>query len=341
MSHNYYMVRAMDSTEQYFNAFFGSGIVGVGWSNVDFTEYASSEELREAVRLSYYMDNQYRQQLVSKHLNEVERFKNIQSGDYILVPYYSGVAIAVAEEKEIHANDAVEINLVNQRRVQYRRKNGELLVVPRNELSEGLQRRLRVPGNSVSNLYEFHEEIDRLFSADSYSYSMAQQEKEDSHLQKLRSSLIDRIRQGDTNLQTGGIGLERLVCELMRIEGYTANVLAKTKFAGKADADIEAYRTDAFSNAKILVQVKHHSGISPRAGIQQIVEVLEQTQYEDYDGWFVTSANVSEDDLLFAKEHGIHVMEGHDLADLIISDADKLPEEFRLRLGISRYPTLI
>lgn len=64
MPHNYYMVRAMDSTEQYFNAFFGNGIVGVGWSKIDFTKYASSEELREAVRLSCYTDKQYRQQLL-------------------------------------------------------------------------------------------------------------------------------------------------------------------------------------------------------------------------------------------------------------------------------------
>lgn len=341
MSHNYYMVRAMDSTEQYFRAFFDNSIVGVGWSKVDFTKYASVDSLRNAVFEIYYKDKNYRQQFVSKHLNEVERFKGIQPGDYILIPYYSGVALAVAEKEAFYVQDAIIIDLANQRRVQYRRRNGELLVVPRNELSEGLQRRLRVPGNSVSNLYEFHEEIDRLFAADSYSYSKMQQEKEDKHLKTLRRALIERIRQGDTNLQTGGIGLERLVCELMRIEGYTANVLAKTKFSGNADADIEAYRTDAFSSTKIFVQVKHHSGISPRAGIQQIVDVLSQTQYEEYDGWFVTSANISADDLAFAKEHGIHVMEGYDLADLIISDADRLPEEFRIRLGISKYPSLI
>ena len=95
--------------------------------------------------------------------------------------------------------------MANQRAVQYRYKDGSLLVVPRNELSEGLQRRLRVPGSSVSNLYDFRDEIERLFSEESYSYSKTLQQKETDHLESLRRGLLDRIQSGNTNLQTGGI----------------------------------------------------------------------------------------------------------------------------------------
>lgn len=341
MSRNYYMVRAMDSTERYFSAFFDNSIVGVGWSEVDFTGFSTSEELREAVYQAYYVGREHRPQTVSRHLNEVERFKNIQDGDYIVVPYYSGIVLAVADTEERYAADTQEMDLANQRAVQYRYRDGALLTIPRSELSEGLQRRLRVPGNSVSNLYEFRDEIERLFSADSYSYSQVQQEKENAHLEALRLELIVRIRQGNTNLQTGGIGLERLVCELMRIEGYTANVLAKNKFSGNADADIEAFRTDAFSSAKIFVQVKHHSGTSPRSGIQQVIDALSQTEYEEYDGWFVTSGELTAEDLAFAREYGIQVMEGHDLADLIISNINRLSGDSRIKLGISKYPSLL
>ena len=341
MSQNYYMVRAMDSTEPFFKAFFDNSIVGVGWSEVDFSKHSDTDKLREAVYQACYKGKNQRQQLISKHLNEVERFKNIQAGDYIVVPFYSGIVLAVADPEEYYAADYKEMDLANQRAVRYRYKNGTLLVIPRNELSEGLQRRLRVPGNSVSNLYEFRDEIDRLFSDDSYSYSKVLQEKENAHLDVLRKTLLERIQNGNTHLQTGGIGLEQLVCELMHIEGYTAKVLAKNKFSGSADADIEAFRTDAFCSEKIFVQVKHHSGTSPRSGIQQVVDVLSQTAYEEYDGWFITSASVAAEDLLFAKENGIHVMEGHDLVDLIISDADKLSEETRIKLGISKYPALL
>lgn len=341
MGRNYYMVRAMDSTELYFKLFFDNSIVGVGWSDVDFTKYADSTELRHEVYQSYYADSNRPTQADSRNLNEVERFKNINTGDYILIPYYSGIALAVAEGKELYDAEAKDIDLANQRAVQYRYKDGSLLVIPRNELSEGLQRRLRVPGSSVSNLYDFRDEIERLFSEESYSYSKTLQKKETDHLESLRRGLLDRIQSGNTNLQTGGIGLEHLVCELMCIEGYTAKVLPKSKFSGHADADIEALKNDAFSSTKIFVQVKHHSGTSPRSGIQQVIDVLCQTEYEEYDGWFVTSADVSADDLTFAKEYGIRVMEGHDLVDLIISDISRLSDATRIKLGISKYPSLL
>ena len=341
MERNYYMIREMDSSEIYFNTFLGNSIVGIGWSNVDFTKCANSEELRKQIAQSYYADSKQRPQVQSRGMNEAARFKDIKPGDYILVPYYSGIVLAEADAQEIYSAEAKDIDLANQRVVKYRCKDGALLVIPRNELSEGLQRRLRVPGSSVSDLYEFHDEIDQLFGEDSYSYSKALQKKENDNLKELQRNLLDRIQKGNTNLQTGGIGLEHLVCELMQIEGYEAKVLPKSKFSGQADADIEALRNDSFSSTKLFVQVKHHSGISPRSGIQQVIDVISQIKYEEYDGWFITSAEVSIDDLAFAKESGIQVMEGHDLVDLIISNANKLSDKTRIALGLSKYPSLL
>ena len=41
------------------------------------------------------------------------------------------------------------------------------------------------------------------------------------------------------------------------------------------------------------------------------------------------------------KESGIQVMEGHDLVDLIISNANKLSDKTRIALGLSKYPSLL
>ena len=93
--------------------------------------------------------------------------------------------------------------------------------------------------------------------------------------------------------------------------------------------------------ASTTTWIWYSSGTSPRSGIQQVIDVLCQTEYEEYDGWFVTSADVSADDLTFAKEYGIRVMEGHDLVDLIISDISRLSDATRIKLGISKYPSLL
>ena len=90
---------------------------------------------------------------LSKKLNEVKRFKLIKDGDYILVPYYNYVVIAEATGEEKYSDEDKSQDLSNQKIVRYRLvDDNERLMIPRNELSEGLQRRIRVRGSTVSNL---------------------------------------------------------------------------------------------------------------------------------------------------------------------------------------------
>lgn len=337
---NYYMVRAMLSSEEDFKTFFDNSVVAVGWSRIDFTKYHDVIQLREVVRDEYYSKD-VAQQVVSKKLNEVERFKSIKKGDYIIVPYNSYIAIAEAGNTEIYSETVKYMDLSNQIEVYYRYENGELLTIPRNDLSEGLQRRLRVRGNTVSNLFEFKEEIERIFSCKSYSYSSEMQKLEQDELKKLKKGLLESIQNGKTNLQTGGIGLENLICELMECEGYSAQVLAKTKFSGKADADIRAIKEDAFMSKKIFVQVKHHSGYSGDEGIRQIIDVLEQDEYKDYDGYFITSALVEDNVRDYAAKHNIEVMDGEALVELIVNNLNNLSETTKRTLGICGVPRML
>ncbi len=338
---HYYMVRAMLSEESDFAVFFTKNVVAVGWSDVNFSKFSDAEALRDAVRQQYYASSQKAAITVSKNLNEVVRFKDIQAGDYIIVPFHSSIALAVAEADELYSLDDFDRDLSNQRKVSYRYSGSDVLRIPRNELSEGLQRRLRVRGTTVANLFEFADEIETIFTRRSYSYSQEMRLHEQEERERLKAGLLDHIRGGKTNLQTGGIGLENLVCELMCCEGYDAKVLAKSKFTGKADADIQALKDDAFMSKKIFVQVKHHSGFSGKAGIQQVIDVLKQEEYQEYEGYFVTSADVDEKTRLFAADNDIEVMDGDDLAELIINNIGKLSETTLRLLGISPYPHIL
>lgn len=335
---NYYMVRAMLSREEDFRIFFDHNVVAVGWSEVDFSKFSDTDALREEVRKEYFSSSDRAAQVISKQLNEVRRFKEIKKGDYIVIPYYSYVALAVAEEGELYETAAYEQDLANQHRVTYRYRDGKILTVPRNELSEGLQRRLRVRGNTVSDLYEFKGEIERLFERRSYSYSEEMQALERREMKRLKEHLLKNIQTGNTNLQTGGIGLEHLVCELMQCEGYKAQVLDKRTFGAKADADVLAVRDDAFQSVRILVQVKHHQGTSSRSGIDQIIEALKDKRYEDCQGYFITSAVLTPEDAEYARQHDIGVMDGEDLMDLLVSQLGALSETTRRQLGVLPIP---
>lgn len=341
-SRNYYMVRCMFSREDDFNIIFDNNVVAVGWSEVDFTQSKDAEQLKKNVYEKYYQDSSTAKNVVSKKLNEVARFKNIKKGDYIVVPYYSQILIAEAEDTEIYSLASATQDLSNQRKVRYKLKDGKRITIPRNNLSEGLQKRLRVRGNTVSNLAEFSEEIEKIFSCDSYSYinEIASQEIQDDTL--LKATLLKRIQEGKTNLQTGGIGLEHLICEIMECEGYTAKVLPKSLFPDGADADIEAIKEDSFMSQKILVQVKHHSGYSDKAGIQQIINALQSDdRYSEYDGYFITSASIDEGTRSYAAINNIQVMDGNSLIDLIYDNLTRLTDETRKKLGVSTSPRII
>ncbi len=337
MARQYLMVRAMTSQPIHFETFFKNSIVAVGWSDIDFSEYEDAE-LREKVKKRYYIDRTG--PLVSKNLNECIRFKNIQKGDYIIVPYYSGIALCVAKGKTVYSENAYDVDLANQQKVDYRYKDGKVLSVPRNDLSEGLQRRLRVPGMSVSDLSEFSDEIDKLFdNPETYSYSGEVKEKEDELQSQFKENLLNNIRKGKTNLQTGGIGMEYLVKELFECEGYTAKVLPKNKFSGKSDADIEAEYEDSFLAFNIYAQVKHHDGYSDREGINQVIGALEDKP--DYYGYFITSGLVSSEDRKYADMNNITVIDGDGLVDIIFRNIDKIKVDTKKKLGIIMIPSIL
>lgn len=341
MDRNYYMVRAMSSKDEDFKVFLDNSVVATGWSSVDFTKCVDSKNVREKVKEVYYSGKNKSPVKVSQNLNEVARFKDIKSGDYIIVPYHSYIIIAEAEDEEIYSEKDKKRDLANQRKVSYKYDNNGLLKIPRNNLSERLQRRLRVRGMSVNTLFEFKDEIDLIFSTPSYSYTGAIKKQEEEEIEIFKSKLLENIQSGKTNLQTGGIGLEKLVRELMQCEGYDARVLPKTKFTGKADADIEALKEDSFMSKKIFVQVKHHSGYSGKEGIKQLIDVLQQDKYLDYDGYFVTSASVNEETLNYAKENNIDVIDGKALIELIVNNIEHLSVTTLRSLGISLFPHLL
>lgn len=335
---NYYMVRAQGSKEEDFKEFFDKNIIAVGWSNVDFSKENDINKLRDLVNEKYY--NNRISPYISKKLNEIERFKGIKKGDYIIIPFYSSIVIAEAEDLEKYESNAIHLDLANQRAVSYKYLDSEPMRIARSDLSEGLQRRLRVRGNTVTNLNEFKDEIDKIFQTNGYSFIQNIMLFEEEKCKELKKQLLHKIQNGETNLQTGGIGLENLVSEIMQCEGYRSKVLPKNKFSGSADADIEAIKEDSFMSKKIFVQVKHHSGNSGKEGIEQIVKVLKCDEYKDHDGYFITSADINDDVRKFASENGIEVMDGMDLVELIIANLNRLSNKTKYQLGICSIPLI-
>ena len=69
--------------------------------------------------------------------------------------------------------------------------------------------------------------------------------------------------------------------------------------------------------------------------------MFSQKEYEGYEGYFITSAMVSDDVRAFAEENGIEVMDGNALVELIVNNLDKLSETTKRLLGICIVPRML
>ncbi len=343
MNRNYFMVRAMNSQVKDFNVFFENKVVAVGWSEINFSGFQKTEgnKLKEEVRKVYYSSKDWHPPLVGKKLNEVKRFHTISKGDFIIIPYWNSIRLAIAKDEHIYSKEAYELDLANQIKVDYLLTKDDFKTIPRNSLSEGLQRRLRVRGSTVSDLYEFRDEIEQIFEKENYSWTSAYEEKENELIDSLKSKLFKNIQNGTTNLTTGGIGLEHLVKELFECESYHANVLAKTAFPEYGDADVLAVKSDKFQETKILIQVKHHSGYTNNWGLEQLKKIKEISAYEDYKFMLVTSAKISKEIKEQADILDIVTVDGLELIDWIFENIDNLNIGTKTKLGISSVPQII
>lgn len=345
MNRKYFMIRAMDSREDDFREFFGNNVVAVGWSQVDLSNPSKSVEeiIREADEV-YYADTDIAPQVRGKKLNEIRRFLSIKDGDFLIIPYYGSIRLAVAKSRFTHKDEpsTISLDLANQLEVQYvASSSSELRTIPRAALSEGLQRRLRVRGSTVSDLSEFGKEIEQIFSEENYSWTTALQAEIEKRNNETKKKLLANIQQGKTNLKTGGIGLENLVKELLILEGYDAQVLSKKTFDGFGDADVLATKSDRFQETRILIQVKHHAGYSDDWGIQQLREIKSGEAYREHTLGFITTANVGEEVRALGDKEGIIVMDGEEFVDWLFEKIDALDEKILLKLGVNHLPMII
>ena len=339
----YYLVRAMEGREQDFSVFFEGGVVAVGWSQIRFPDYYNTDELIEAVLGEYKkLYAGVPPQYLGKRKNEIRRFKRMRKGDRVVVPYGASIRLATVTDEELYDECQVDsTDLANQRRVIYETAGDDLLTIPRNKLSEGFSRRLRVRGVAVGDLWEFGEEIDNLFRTKE-GWPARFQKNSDQLLNEFKGQLLDNIRKGKTNLATGGYGLEKLVHELLEIEGYQARILPKAAYPGFADADIHASKSDRIVETRLLVQVKHHRGKTSSWGTKQLREIIaQQPENADHKLVLVTSGVASQKLIEECERWDIVLIDGKGLVDWIYELIGQIGLTNRNKLGITDVPMLM
>lgn len=330
---NCYMVRTLSELVD-------KGAVGVGWVDYNFVEIGDAEEVISQVNQHFG---------IGRRANQVRRFFNMKEGDLVVVPFPYSVAIGTVASGLFYDEAYYGHDRANQRKVNFpRNEEGNVIKVPRNAFSEAFQRRLRLQ-MAVNGLNEFSKDISDAYATlqcDGKNYTWISQviERKNEELEMFKGKLLSNIRQGNTNLQTGGVGLEHVVKELLEAEGYDkSDVLSKKEFPGGADADVLGTRSDLFSSASVLIQVKHHSGYSDGYGLTQLSKIRELTdrKYDACELIFLTSAEVGDQVRKKAAEHSIAIIDGVGLAEWISEKIECLSSDTKTKLGIYEVPAVL
>lgn len=311
--------------------------IGYGWGNVDFSQFDNTTDL---------LKQGFKGVDVGRQTNQIKRYFNLKKGDYVIVPFSGTIAIAevIGAKSHYPITEGIQYG-ENRISVRYLKHNGGYFI-PRNNLSTALQNRLKIR-MTVCDLNEFSDElykhIESIKSDKLYTWNTEQELKLQQNTEKFKADLLSRLRNNkDINLQSGGIGLEHLIKEILEAKNYTTHIPAKNERSGIQDVDVVATRLSEFSEKKegIFIQVKHHDGTTGNHGIRQVAEYeVSEDDYSQIDKVLITTADFKNND--FANLHNVTVLAGADFVNWIFDNLEYLSKDSLSSLGISSLPTLL
>jgi len=317
------------------------GLIGYGWQDIDFSEFKDIDDL---------FKNGFAGKNIGRKRNQIKRFFNLKEGDLVVVPFFKSIAIAKVIGKK--SFDSSVSKGSNQISVSYLKDSkGNVFISREKYLSTALQSRLRIR-MSNANLKDFSDEImtqvSSLEKGAALTWETKMVDEEAKLAEKFKLDLLKRLKSGKgLGLSTGGDGLEKLIQEILIIQGYTAEIPSKKAVKGVADVDIIATRKNIFSEMEcILVQVKHHKGTTGPLGVKQLFEYKSEGKYSRKI--LITTAGFSKSVISKAEDEGgvlivdgIQLVDGTELVDWIYENIDQLSASTRAKIGVSMTPTLV
>jgi len=317
-----------------------NGFIGYGWMNVKFNTYSSTKNLLEqgfeANGINY-----------GRKKKQIKRFFELKKDDIVAVPLSKVIAIGIVEgEKTFDDKSKLKFS-ANRIKVNFNLdNNGKIIYVPRKSFTNAFQSRLKIR-QTVADLESFRDEIEEKILEIKTGKLLTWDEKfikkEEEYENTFKRQLLKRLRTGKKlGLAAGGYGLEKLVEELMKINGYKAKIMPKNQSKGIDDIDIRAVKINEITGLEevLLIQVKHHNNNTSGHGINQLAAHKANTD-EMTTKILITTGDVNEQVKEKAEKVKILIIDGESLVDMIYQNLNGFTDESRRKLGIGLMPVLI
>ena len=309
--------------------------IGYGWKQINF---ASHDNINSLIKEIIDLNGS-----IGRMTKQVKNYFNLKNDDIVIVPLGKSITIARVSGEKFFDSSFTGGHGANQIRVEFFRKDNKIIRIPRSTLKQNLESRLKLR-TTIGDLSRFSEEIEHLIqnlnNYGNFEVDNSYQEKAEFYEREFKKELLNALCKGNTRLKAGGRGLEELVAELLKIQGYSqVDILDKKNGVGIADIDIQATSDNNPFLKDILVQVKHHNGETSSHAINQLIAYEDETNSDAYK-WVVTTGSFSDQSKILAEENQINIMEGEQFVDWIYSNLNMLSDKTKANLGIVNVPKL-
>jgi len=319
----WWLVRAGDSNEL-IPEWKKKNVVSIGWADLGNPQkYNSREAFLQKAHKIYEEEKPGRRVMWA---SQVWRFSHeITIGDRI-VTYIKDIReymVGVVTENYEYNPSLISDYYPNVVHVEWKEKQ-----VPRDYLSEKAKNSL----GSISTVFrvdDWGHEFDLLLQGKPMiDSSISDEEEADSIIDDLVEKSLTMVQDKIDNL--GHWEMQLLVSGLLQGMGYNVDEMKKGPDGG---VDILAYK-DAFGfeHPIIKVQVKHRKASSSAPEIQQLLGA----NPFNANGLFVSTGGFTSQAISVAKQNNVKLLDLEDLAKLIVSWYDKMPNETRSLIPLQK-----
>lgn len=314
--------------------------IGYGWRDINFSSYLSFSELFK----KEFIDTG---KAYGRRKKQIERYFNLKEGDVVVIPTSGTIAFAKVEGTKVYNKDSSISYSENRIKVSYLKDKSDNSFIPRQALTTQLQSRLKIR-MAIADLSDFSDEIDKHISSldegNIYTWKSEIEEKENYDEIVFKEKLLKRLKKGNKiSLSAGGYGLEKLVSELLDINGYVSRIQPKNQSSGIDDIDIIAKKHNFLTDdiECLYIQVKHHTGTTGLTGLKQLTEYKNDDEYSLIRKVLISTGIFDNPLKEIAEKENIYLIEGDELVNLIYNNITQLSLNTKISLGITTTPQLI
>lgn len=289
----------------------------IGWSYTKdelFNTSLNRDEFKQRLKEIYHPNYENNPYSLGQATGYMWRFiREMKVGDLAIVPIPRAFYLGEITSSTIYLENKVEADTAIRRNVKWM-NNGK--PIQRDYCGAGLISRLKYQGTCVSATDLIEDIKLALESSKKKSKPNFKNQLNENLKQKVAEFLTSKEAYLDDRK------FEKLVQQLMLgLGATTSEIPTKNKYKNSI-ADVDILANFVHLGLQIYVQVKKHKESSDEHAVNQIVEAIKidnEDNSKPIFGWVVTSGKFTEKAQNMANDNGIRVINGDDLAEMIVT----------------------